>query len=233
VVGLGGGRQVGAYDRRTLALLWWAWDRTRHPLALVYWLRFRRDLGWPAPKRWHATLMRPDMAPWLGRAAIQAVELCGQMLPDMAAQRQAFADWLRQRCTVPDTRDGRVCVVGNAASLQGLGLGADIDAAAVVVRFNRWQGGLACTEDVGRRCDVWVVAPDHCGEIPPGVALGHLHWAGCVPSVGPLAVGATPSRPGGFGVERAFAGVGVAGATVACAAERWGVDLGVVAHVVG
>lgn len=52
-----------------------------------------------------------------------------------------------------------VCVVGNAGSLNGAGLGGRIDAHRQVVRFNQWRGPASSPRDLGARLDVWVCAP--------------------------------------------------------------------------
>ena len=65
--------------------------------------------------------------------------------------RRQFADYLNR---------GSVCVVGNAASLSGAGMGTKIDAHDVVVRFNHYRSGTSRLEDTGRRIDVWVRAPN-------------------------------------------------------------------------
>ena len=54
---------------------------------------------------------------------------------------------------------GRVCVVGNAGSLNGAGVGAVIDDHDLVVRFNHWTTPHSVRADIGGRCDVWVCAP--------------------------------------------------------------------------
>lgn len=67
--------------------------------------------------------------------------------------RQCFADFLNRN-------RGSVCIVGNAASLSGAGMGEKIDAHEVVVRFNHYCSGTSRPEDTGRRIDIWVRAPD-------------------------------------------------------------------------
>ena len=69
-----------------------------------------------------------------------------------APWRSEFADLLRR------SRD-RTCIVGNAGSLNGAGLGAQIDAHGCVVRFNRWCSQASAVADLGRRLDVWVCTP--------------------------------------------------------------------------
>ena len=47
-------RTRGFYDGRTLALFRAAWQRNRSLVSLVEYALFRRDLGYPLPKRWQA-----------------------------------------------------------------------------------------------------------------------------------------------------------------------------------
>lgn len=82
-----------------------------------------------------------------------------------AAWRAEFAQWVAQR-----RAQGGLCVVGNAAVLQGLALGPVVDASAGVVRFNRYGADASLQPDVGRRTDVWVVSPGYQGPAPGGVS---------------------------------------------------------------
>ena len=66
-------------------------------------------------------------------------------------RRQAFFHRLRA------TR--RICVVGNAARMNGSGMGARIDGHDCVVRFNQYSGADSRAEDIGTRTDVWVRMP--------------------------------------------------------------------------
>ncbi|QBY49684.1 glycosyltransferase family 29 protein [Cupriavidus oxalaticus] len=75
--------------------------------------------------------------------------------------RAAFARWVSDCC-----QSNGLCVVGNAGVLKGRGLGAHIDRASGVVRFNRFARGEDMAADVGRRLDVWVVAPGYRGRAP-------------------------------------------------------------------
>lgn len=78
----------------------------------------------------------------------------------MQEAREAFVAWLQARAA------GGVCVVGNAGSVLERPRGAEIDAHAVVLRFNRWQPpGQDLTPALGHRLDVWVAAPD-CRALP-------------------------------------------------------------------
>ncbi len=83
--------------------------------------------------------------------------------------RADFAAWAAAR------RDaGGLCVVGNAATLRGRGLGHAIDAHAAVLRFNAFRGGDTAAADIGKRVDVWVTKGDYRGERPVGPAWAVL-----------------------------------------------------------
>lgn len=81
------------------------------------------------------------------------------------AWRDGFTQWVAQR-----RAQGGLCVVGNAAVLQGLALGPAVDASAGVVRFNRYGADASLQPDVGQRTDVWVVSPGYRGPAPRGVS---------------------------------------------------------------
>lgn len=81
------------------------------------------------------------------------------------AWREAFASWL-----VAAGSSGGICVVGNAATLKGRGLGAAVDRCAAVVRFNHYMGSAGLAADVGCRTDVWVVSPGYSGPAPEDVS---------------------------------------------------------------
>ncbi len=190
-------RAAGRYDRETLRLRWRA-ALVGGPAEALALARCRHDLGLPSGgherRALRAALPRlsahargqaiallarggPDAlaglpAAWLEAAAARwpgVAEVLGRPHPLAdTARRQAFVDWVRARAAA-----GGHLVVGNAGVLAGRGLGPRIDAAAVVWRFNRWQGGAASPTDQGRRCEVWVVSPDvHDATPPPG-----LRWA--------------------------------------------------------
>ncbi|MEW5789212.1 MAG: glycosyltransferase family 29 protein [Pseudomonadota bacterium] len=75
----------------------------------------------------------------------------------------------RHRACIDQLRSAsRICVVGNAASMNGCGLGAAIDAHDCVVRFNQFLGPHTRAEDVGTRTHVWVRMP---GVPRPGVPM--------------------------------------------------------------
>lgn len=66
--------------------------------------------------------------------------------------RAALAKVLQQ-CA---SKEG-ICVVGNAGIMKQSGLGAKIDSAALVVRFNAFQEGEQRLADLGEKCQMWGV----------------------------------------------------------------------------
>lgn len=51
---------------------------------------------------------------------------------------------------------GRVVVVGNSPRETGKRLGASIDSADLIIRFNNFPNGKEFDADYGKRCDIWV-----------------------------------------------------------------------------
>lgn len=185
-------RAGGRYDPVLLA---WAYRAARGGAVadlcrLALW---RRDLGRPLPRRWVAPL-RDGLAQLPAAQRCLALGLLAEAAP--AALAGLPAGWLDEAARQPGValalgraqplapvatfeawlaaqRPRGHCVVGNAASLAGRGLGAQIDAAGVVWRFNHWQGPAAQAADQGRRCDVWVLSPAlRQAPLPAG-----LRWA--------------------------------------------------------
>ncbi|MBQ0959953.1 glycosyltransferase family 29 protein [Ideonella sp. 4Y11] len=188
-------RRQGRYHRSLLALAnAQAVGGGHHLLAAA---ELRRDLGRPLPQRWVAPLVQglaalpparraralgllaevvPALLPTLPAAVVDgaadlppgAAEQLGRPQPLADAEaRAAFLAWVQAQ------RAGGHALVGNAATLAGRRLGAQIDASAAVWRFNHWQGAGAHALDVGGRCDVWVLAPDvQDAPLPAG-----LRWA--------------------------------------------------------
>ena len=79
--------------------------------------------------------------------------------------RREYAAWLVER-----SRTAPVAVVGNAATLHATGLGPEIEACSVVVRFNDCMVDAESFLDVGSRTDIWVVSPTYRGPIPSGIS---------------------------------------------------------------
>lgn len=78
--------------------------------------------------------------------------------------REDFSSLLRARA-----KDG-ICLVGNAGSLRGGGLGSHIDGQGLVVRFNRYSGPNSAAVDFGSKMEVWVGAPGFSGQPPADVS---------------------------------------------------------------
>jgi hypothetical protein len=74
--------------------------------------------------------------------------------------RQEFISLMRRKA------GSGICVVGNSWKLRGSGRGDFIDSHAMVVRFNRFRSEFSADDDIGRRLDVWVVAPGFSGQPP-------------------------------------------------------------------
>ena len=63
-----------------------------------------------------------------------------------------------------------ICVVGNSGALLGSGLGPQIDARAVTIRFNHCPLDPGKPVDFGGRTDIWTAAPNFCGTVPEGIS---------------------------------------------------------------
>jgi hypothetical protein len=175
-------RTAGWYDRRTLALFRRAWVRGGGAASLLGYALFRRDLGWPLPKR-QQPLLRQALAQLSGRRKRLAIDLLAEadgLAADQPADRplsetqaeirrmqatwrSEFGQWLQVR------GERGVCVLGNGGNLLGAGLGPLIDEHGAVVRFNRFRGSASTPADIGERVDVWVTAPGYTGAAPAGV----------------------------------------------------------------
>jgi hypothetical protein len=107
--------------------------------------------------------------PALAALAPAAAPALARLHAEQERRRAAFADWAAARRAA-----GGLCVVGNAATLHGRGLGAAIDAHAAVVRFNAWRSDATAAADFGQRCDVWVAKGDYRGERPAAPAWAVL-----------------------------------------------------------
>ncbi|MFZ2266497.1 MAG: glycosyltransferase family 29 protein [Azonexus sp.] len=192
-------RQKGLYDKVTLACFSAAWADGRSPVDLLHYALFRRDLGRPLPVRWVGLMAAalPDFSPVQRRMALgllaevrpdvlsaidPAMLSDGRQLPAVASRmhsaddlaridecqpawREAFADRCRSAVL-----SGGLAVIGNGATLNGLGVGSRIDQHSLVVRFNHFMGGGTLAEDVGERTDVWVLSPGYEGPVPDGVS---------------------------------------------------------------
>lgn len=130
-----------------------------------------------ATDRW---LPLAEHSPPLAHALLQSGavldEAAGALAELQGRQREwrhAFAGWLA-------TVRGSLCVVGNAGSLTGSGLGARIDAHRAVARFNRYRSTPHRHADVGARLDIWMCSPEFAGtELPARCPADWLVLSGC------------------------------------------------------
>ncbi len=116
-------------------------------------------LAWLSPHAEHS----PPIAHYLHSVGVALTPRAGKLAALHECQPQwrlAFAEYLFG-C------QGDICVVGNAGSMNGSGLGAAIDDHRLVVRFNHWASTSAAQEDLGSRLDVWVCAPKFLPEVFP------------------------------------------------------------------
>ncbi|NDY90897.1 glycosyltransferase family 29 protein [Ideonella livida] len=161
-------RRQGHYDRATLALWWWMARWRNTPAACQEWLLFRRDLGLPWPRRARYCLPDGQRGPVRQRHA--ALDADGALQARQARERDALQRAVRAACSQTG-----VCVVGNGAGLLGQGRGAQIDAHALVVRFNHWPRDAVA--DLGQRVDLWVCAPAVAiAPRGPGFEPPAAHW---------------------------------------------------------
>lgn len=169
-------RARGRYDRKTLRL----YQRAAHlagPGALVDYLHFRRDLGYPLHPRFIEPLCRdwgqlPKARRWLAAALLLEAKAAplrvrnaiepGPGIVTASANQENWREGFALAAQVAAAERG-ICLVGNAASLKGSGLGERIDAAGFVIRFNDFRGGRRDRSDTGRRTSAWVTNASYDG----------------------------------------------------------------------
>jgi hypothetical protein len=110
-----------------------------------------------------------DFSPPLARALHDVGRPLGRRAARLADLHRSQVQWRSDFAGFLRGCRGQTCVVGNAGSLNGAGLGAQIDAHRCVVRFNRWCGEDSAAEDLGARLDVWVCTPRF---LPQAMSLG-------------------------------------------------------------
>lgn len=91
-------RAAGAYDTTTLQLFWAAWQARGDALSLCRLAAFRRDLGYPLPRRWVLDLRigLVDLPPrWRRRALGMLAEVAPASLHGLPA------DWLSDAWPIP------------------------------------------------------------------------------------------------------------------------------------
>lgn len=144
-------------------------------LELLHELSATGDACGHAPFKWLRTHAEcsPPIADLLERNGAPLTPRARQLAALYASQE----DW-RSTLAADLSSAGRVCVVGNAGSMNGARLGRQIDLQPRVVRFNRWAGPASSPRDLGSRLDVWVCAPRFLTQLarlprdlPPWVIL--------------------------------------------------------------
>jgi hypothetical protein len=91
-------------------------------------------------------------------ASLEKINLGSTGHPWLASIEHKQEQW-RQSFKTQILEAARICVVGNSYWLNGAGLGEQIDANDLVIRFNRFSGPASATADLGQRLDVWSTSP--------------------------------------------------------------------------
>ena len=136
----------------------------RLPLPVRYWHglyghRQRQSLNLLAEYHYlsqSSASQSPDSkVPAVLRPFRQRIQYLRQQQPQW---QQGFYQWLQGLA--------RVQLVGNSPKLQHSRLGACIDSADAVIRFNNCFSQHSNTMDAGSKCHIWVMAPDYHGQPP-------------------------------------------------------------------
>lgn len=178
---------IQAGDYRTAVLRDWRqlYAHSKMPLDYLHAVSFQRALGVPPKPRQIDKLKRLKEMPFIYRACLglygyemrQLENLLDYrksnvepaVLPRYRHQiqrwRQCQPDWLaglKQRLEDAES----IAVVGNSPILKGQKLGASIDSADLVIRFNHFKSEHTARADIGEKLNLWVVAPGYDGPIP-------------------------------------------------------------------
>ena len=184
--------RAGHYNLATLWLFRKLWLQSGKGHDYLAYLLFRRALGYPLSAN-KANILQRFIALWprriwhklYGHRLRQCRNLLAEHQHDSGGavttaavprryQRQVrhwrseqhrwhtqFSQYLQQA--------GSVVLVGNSPTLNGSLLGTAIDAADIVIRFNQFHSEHTQYCDSGRKCNVWVMAPDFRGQAPSAV----------------------------------------------------------------
>lgn len=181
----------GNYNIATLQAFRAVWLHSKTGSDYLAYLVFRRALGYPLTLRKAAVLQHYLHLPLLirywhglyGHRARQSLNLLAEYhylsqgsasdTPGVLRQfrqtiqhlrqqqhhwQQSFQQWLQGLA--------RVQLVGNSPKLQHSQLGAFIDTADAVVRFNNCFSQHSNAADAGNKCHIWVMAPDYRNQPP-------------------------------------------------------------------
>jgi len=155
------------------------------PLDYLHTVSFQRALGIPPSSRQQQQLAKLRQLPFLYRTCIGLHRYQVRQIDNLLQHRQSHtepavepqyrnqirqwrsyqADWF-QTLTEQIQRAQRIAVVGNSPELKQSNLGAEIDTADLVIRFNHFASEHTRSEDIGHKTNVWVVAPGYDGPFP-------------------------------------------------------------------
>jgi hypothetical protein len=173
--------QQGSYCIASLWLFRKVWQRSKKTSDYIAYLVFRRALGYlltptkvqtlqtlsAIPQRWlsgvyghrwrQVQMLKAEYDFYrLQKLSTAGIQNADQHLINQWRNSQNL--WQQQLAQYLETAF-RVQLVGNSPKLRGSNLGNYIDTADRVIRFNHYFGEHCNTEDTGRKCDLWVIAP--------------------------------------------------------------------------
>lgn len=174
--------KAGRLNCTTLWLHRLCWQRFHHSKDLLNYALCRRQFGYPLGalrKRMERLARQPNW--WLYAKGLRRHQV--NQIRNLVNESQLgcrtngphaanFSQWLAQQPSWQqqwlDTLNAAttVHVVGNSPHILGQGLGAKIDAADVVIRFNHFKSEHTATSDIGSKISAWVVAPGYQGPSP-------------------------------------------------------------------
>jgi len=173
-------RAKGYYDYQTLAMFRYVWLQTNSISALLDYVLFRCDLGFPLQPRWESTFnaemkrlnfFRQQRVKLL--LAELSVNSPSEFEQSFHQSDELFDLYQRQDVSrrefkeqmVQDSKLG-LCVVGNSGRLLNSGLGELIDQHQQVIRFNNFQNSKSSASDIGMKIDIWMVSPIYSAPAP-------------------------------------------------------------------
>lgn len=173
-------RAKGYYDYQTLAMFRYVWLQTMSINALLNYVLFRRDLGFPLHPRWESRFrLEVKKLNFFRRQRVKLLlaelSVNSQKNPEKSlhlrdesfALYQNQSVWRREfkEQMIQDSKLG-LCVVGNSGSLINSGLGEFINQHETVVRFNNFQNSKSSALDIGKKIDVWMISPIYSASVP-------------------------------------------------------------------
>ncbi|RLJ20365.1 hypothetical protein DJ031_06055 [bacterium endosymbiont of Escarpia laminata] len=120
-----------------------------------------------------------ESSPAAAAAMTQRGEQITSEAKTLATLQKMQEVWRDEFTTYLSANRDSICVVGNAATAANSTIGRSVDTFNVVFRFNRFSTETSCAvsdgkpttqlQEVGRRLDVWVCAPNLQTPYPPAV----------------------------------------------------------------